>query len=444
MRFNPHTPEDRRKMLDAIGVKGIDELFADIPEAVRFRGTMDLPPAMSEWELTRHVGDLAARNRVGLACFTGGGAYDHYVPAAVDQILWRGEFYTAYTPYQPEIAQGTLQAIYEYQSMICELTGMDVANASNYDGASSLGEAANLALSSTGRKKVLVSRAVHPYYRQTLATYTRRPGVELVELPLDDGVTSLDAAMERLDEDVACLIIQQPNFFGCLEPGPELAEAVHRVGGLLAVSADPLSLGVLEAPGNYGADICSGDGQPLGLGLNFGGPYVGFFAAREALIRRMPGRIAGVTVDNRGRRGFVLTLQTREQHIRRERATSNICTNQALCALATTVYMSIMGREGLRDVALQCLYKAHYARDRLAGLPGWSVSFTRPFFREFAVKSPHPVERVQEHLLEAGMMGGIDLGTWYPELKGHLLFAVTEKRTRAEIDALAERLGAMA
>lgn len=449
MEFLPHTAADRRVMLDRLGIDTVEELFRDIPGEVRFRGELNLPPAMSEPELRAHMERLAAADpRVSRGtCFLGGGAYDHFVPAVVGQLLARGEFYTAYTPYQAEISQGTLQAIYEFQTMICELTGMDVANASMYDGASALAEAALLAYGASRgrRRRVVVSAAVDPQYRRVLRTYCAGPGLEVVEVPWLEGATAVAALEAAVDAQTACVIIQQPNFLGVVEDPVPAARAAERAGALLVTAVDPISLGILTPPGAYGAHVVVGEGQPLGNPLNFGGPYLGFFAARQDLVRQMPGRIAGATRDEQGRRGFVLTLQTREQHIRRERATSNICSNQALNALAASIYLAHMGPAGLRDTAELCLQKAHYAARAIDGLDGFALAFPeRPFFKEFTVRTRHNPEQVLRHLQEAGILAGPALGSMAAGLADAFLVAVTEKRTRAEIDRLVAALASVA
>lgn len=442
-RYLPNTDADRSQMLEALGLSSVEELFADIPSRVRFQGKLDLPPRMSELELVRHMDELAGRNGDAskYACFRGAGAYDHFIPSVVRHITGRAELYTAYTPYQPEVSQAVLQTIYEFQTMICELTGMEVANASMYDAATAVAEAAIISsYSLPGRRKVVVSSALHPEYRATLRTYARGPGLEVVEVPTEGGVTPASALARAVDAGTACVIAQQPNFFGCLEEMEALGEVAHAAGAHFAACVDPISLGILKPPGEYGADFAVGEGQSLGVPLGFGGPHLGFFAATGKLMRRMPGRIAGVTVDADGERGFVLTLQTREQHIRREKATSNICSNQALCALAATVYLSLMGKQGLREVAEQCVKKTRYAQEELEKA-GYPRAFPAPFFREFAVRSPYPVERVNAALLKDKIVGGAELGRWYPELQDSLLIAVTEKRTRQEIDALVAGMG---
>ncbi len=442
MRYLPNTTADRQKMMADIGISSVEELFADIPEQVRLKRELNLPEALAEPDLIRHLENLAGKNgdTSRYTCFLGGGYYDHYIPAVIPALLSRSEFYTAYTPYQAEISQGTLAAIYEFQTMICELTGMDVANASMYDGATALAEAAAVATGATRRQRVVVSRTVHPEYRQVLKTYLEPRGVELVELPCTNGVTTGDNLDRYINRQTAAVLVQQPNFFGCLEDVYSLQRSASGVGALFIVSADPISLGLLKPPGEYGASIVVGEGQSLGLPLSFGGPGFGYFAAREEFLRRIPGRVVGATSDARGRRGFVLTLQAREQHIRREKATSNICSNQALCALAATIFLSTMGPEGLRQVASLCAQKAAYAKKRLSAVKGISVAFDAPSFKEFVIKSEYPLNLIQESLLRHGLVAGPDLGRYYPELAGHLLVAVTEKRTREEIDRLAEAL----
>jgi glycine dehydrogenase subunit 1 len=434
MPYLPNTEADVEAMLRRIGVKSFEELAADIPEEIRSQAEIRLPAGLSELETVERVGELAAANRPasGLVSFLGGGAYDHYVPAAVDHILLRSEFYTAYTPYQAEVSQGTLQAIYEFQSLVAGLTGMDLANASMYDGATALAEAGLMACSHTKRKRLIVSSLIDPSYRQVLKTYCRGLGIEVAEAGRSDGTTDLEDLKAKLD-GAAGLLAQHPNFLGCLEPVEEMGRMAHQAGALFAVSADPISLGVLEPPGKYGADIATGEGQPLGMAPGFGGPYLGLMAARQAFLRLMPGRIVGLTTDAGGREGLVLTMQAREQHIRREKATSNICSNQALCALAATVYLSLLGKAGLKRVAELCLQKAHYLAEKL------NPAFKAPFFREFAVK----IDRLDSKLAsleKEGILAGIRLEEHYPEMKGHLLVAVTEKRTKEQMDRLAAGL----
>ncbi len=443
MKFYPHTDEERGQMLAALKLNSLDELFSDIPEEVKLNKPLNLPKAHSELELTRHLGALAKKNKTveDYTIFLGAGAYDHYIPSAVKHILSRTEYYTAYTPYQPEISQAVLQSIFEYQTMICELTGMDVSNASMYDGASAMAEAALMASAATRRNKVLVSRAAHPAYREVLQTYAEGQELQVEEIALNEGRTDLEKLEKQLDKDVAAVIIPYPNFFGVVEDLTQAAELAHKNKSLLIAVCDPVALGVLKTPGSCGADIVVGDGQGLGIPLSFGGPYLGYLACTDKLMRRMPGRIVGQTKDGQGRRGFVLTLQAREQHIRREKATSNICSNQALCALAATVHLSLLGKKGLRQVAEQCLQKAHYACRQITSLLGFEVAWNAPFFKEFVVKVPQPPAEINARLLDAGIIGGWDLGQAYPELQNHMLFCVTEKRTKEEIDKLVAVLG---
>ena len=441
--YLPHTPEDRQAMLSAIGAPSVESLFVDLPANVRLNRALALPAAMPETALTKHLGALAQKNAHELICFLGAGAYDHLIPSVVDHVIRRSEFYTAYTQYQPEIAQGYLQALWEYQSMICELTGMPVANASMYDGATAIAEAAMMACAASGRQQVVVASTMHPNYRAVLATYAMDKSIQVKTAAYADGALEAGTLSTLLTKETAAILVQYPNFFGCVEDVRALAEAAHAQGALVIVAADPVALGVLEAPGVLGADIVVGEGQSLGLSLSFGGPYLGFFAASEKLMRKMPGRIVGQTLDNRGNRGFVLTLQAREQHIRREKATSNICSNEALCALTAAVYLTAVGKQGFRKIAEQCLQKAHYAKRTLAGLKNCEAVFEKPFFQEFVVRLNKPVDAVNAALAQQGVLGGLDLGRYYPELTGCVLLCVTEKRTKAEIDQLAALLEAM-
>ncbi|HHY60034.1 MAG TPA: aminomethyl-transferring glycine dehydrogenase subunit GcvPA [Clostridia bacterium] len=447
MNYVPHRKEEQQEMLAAIGKQSVEELYQDIPAAVRLPRDLNVAGGLSEIELRRLLGGLAKKNRNldEYVSFLGAGAYEHYIPALVDQLLLRSEFYTAYTPYQPEISQGTLQNIYEYQTMICELTGMEVSNASMYDGASALAEAVVMACEQTRRKEFVLAAAVHPEYRETVATYTRPRGYQEVSLGYKDGVTDVEEAAGLVNDKTAALVVQYPNFFGNVEDLKALAEVAHAKGALLVVAVvDPVSLGLLEAPGALGADIVVGEGQSFGNHLSFGGPHIGFFAAKEKYVRRMPGRIVGVTVDNRGQRAFVLTLQAREQHIRREKATSNICSNQALNALAVNIALTTLGKEGLREMAYQCLQKAHYAFKKLTSVPGVEPMFPgKPFFKEFVLKLAKDPEKVNEALLEHKIIGGLPLKRFYPELAGGLLVCVTELRTKEEIDCFAEKLGGL-
>jgi glycine dehydrogenase subunit 1 len=442
MSYLPHTDADRAEMLAAVGVEQVEDLFHDVPAAFRFP-ELNLPEPLSEMEIMAELEALSGENLDAghFTSFLGAGAYHHYVPRVVDHVISRSEFYTAYTPYQPEISQGTLQSIFEYQSVICALTGMEAANASHYDGATSTAEAAIMALNVARgkRKKVILSPGVHPEYRAVVHTYTQ--GMDLDIVGEGDLTADLPDLVALLDQDTACLVVQSPNFFGEIEDLEGLAEEVHAVKAMLVVVTDLVSLGLLKPPGDYGADIVAGEGQALGNGLNFGGPYLGLFACRQKDVRKSAGRLVGQTVDTEGKRGFVLTLATREQHIRRERATSNICTNQALCALATTVHLAALGKRGLRKLAELCYHKAHYAADRIAALDGYQVIADKPFFKEFVVRCPAPVKEVNDHLLtEWGIIGGYDLGRDYAHLENHMLLCVTEVISREEIDTLVEAL----
>jgi glycine dehydrogenase subunit 1 len=440
MPYFANTPDDERAMLAAIGVQSVDDLFAMLPADVRLNRPLRLPAALSEVELTRNLSELAARNcsASDKVCFLGGGSYDHFIPAVVDAIAARGEFYTSYTPYQPEASQGNLQAFFEYQTLITQLTGMDVSNASLYDGGSAATEAMLMCLSATRRHgNVVAAASVHPEYRQILATYLRNLNVELVTVGTPDGALAPEDLARAINDQTAGVLIQHPNFFGNLEEMEQLAEITHRAGALLVVAFDPISLGLLKRPGDYGADIAVAEGQSLGSPMSFGGPYLGIMACREEFVRRMPGRITGQTVDRHGRRCWVLTLQTREQHIRREKATSNICTNQGLFALRATVYLASLGPQGLREVAELCLQKAHYARRELATQTALRPAFDKPFFKEFVVRIG--AKRIDPWLEEAsdlGFFAGVSLGRWYPDLSDCCLMAVTEQRTKDEIDRL--------
>ncbi|BFT75143.1 aminomethyl-transferring glycine dehydrogenase subunit GcvPA [Paenibacillus sp. P36] len=443
-RYLPITEQDQKDMLATIGISSMEEMFQDIPQKVRFQGELNVSKALDEQGLLRYMRGLSSRNADfdRYASFLGAGIYDHHLPVVINHVISRSEFYTAYTPYQPEISQGELQAIFEFQSYICELTGMAVANASMYDGATALAEAGALASGATKRSRLLVSRAVHPEARAILRTTARGLNLEVVEIGLTpDGVTDLHDLTSKA-EGAAAVILQSPNFFGCMEDIGAAEPIAHGAGALLVVSANPLTLGLLEAPGKLGADIVVGDCQPLGIPAALGGPTCGYFAVAESWMRRMPGRIVGQTVDRAGKRGFVLTLQAREQHIRREKATSNICSNQALLALCASVYLSTMGKQGIQDVGKLNVQKAHYAAKRLTASGKLSLPFAGSFFNEFAVKLPDGanVRELSSKLLQRNIIGGYDLGRDYPELAGHMLIAVTEQRTREEIDAFADAL----
>jgi len=441
-RYLPMTEEDKKAMLETIGVNSVDELFSDIPEKVRFKGEYNIKAAKSETPLMKELFQMASRNadlRTNVS-FLGAGVYDHYMPVIVDHVISRSEFYTAYTPYQPEISQGELQAIFEFQTMICELTGMDVANSSMYDGGTALAEAAMLSAAHTKRKKILVSGTVHPESREVLKTYAKGQYLEVIEVPVKEGITDIEALKGLVNEEIAAVIVQYPNFFGRIEPLKELEEIIHANKSLFVVSSNPLALGVLTPPGKFGADIVIGDAQPFGIPAAFGGPHCGYFAVTTKLMRKVPGRLVGQTNDDQGRRGFVLTLQAREQHIRRDKATSNICSNQALNALAASVAMTALGKKGVREMAAANLQKAHYARTVFKEA-GFEIVFDGHSFNEFVVKLNKPVSVINQALLQKGIIGGYDLGRDYPELANHMLVAVTEQRSKEEIDTLVKEVG---
>jgi len=441
MTYIPHTDADREEMLKVIGVSALEDLFDRVPDEQRFPA-LNLPDGQSEMEVAWEIGGLARANVSAndYAIFLGAGAYNHYIPSAVNHILMRGEFYTAYTPYQPEVSQGTLQAIFEYQSMLVQLTGMQAANASHYDGATSLAEAVTVARTHYRgkRTKVILSPGIHPQYRAVTRTYHQGSGMKFVG---DKGSATLTDLIDMLDDETAMLVVSYPNFFGQIEDFSGLADAVHEAGALLCMVVDPIALALFKSPGELGADIVVGEGQPLGIPLSFGGPYLGFFATREHLVRKIAGRIVGETVDKHGRRAYVMTLRPREQDIRREKATSNICTNQGLMALAACVYLSVMGKHGLRKVAELCYHKAHYAAEQLNALDGYSVDLSRPFFKEFVLTCPRPVAELNDYLLEHwGIIGGYDLSRDLPGRENQMLVAVTEMNTKDEIDTLVEAL----
>lgn len=445
MPFIANTDADQAAMLAAVGVERVEDLFHDVPEAYRFP-ELNLPEALSELEVLRELASLANENEKldELTSFLGAGAYRHFIPTVVDFLSGRSEFYTAYTPYQPEVSQGTLQAVFEYQSMIAALTGMDASNASHYDGATATAEAVIMALNTVRgkRKRVILSPTLHPQYREVVRTYTQGMGLEIVGDQAGDP--DFHALLDMCEQNTACVVVQNPDFLGNVHSPKEmqdLADAVHACGALLAVAVDPISLGLFTPPGQYGADIVMGEGQSLGIPLSFGGPYLGFFTMREKDVRKSAGRIAGETVDLDGRTGYVLTLSTREQHIKRSRATSNICSNQALMALRAAIYLATMGKQGLRSVAEQCYHKGQYAATKIGMLPGYEIVNKGPFFKEFVVRCPLPVADVKAHLLlEWGIIPGYDLTQDYPELGECLLVCVTEMNTVEEIDALAEAL----
>lgn len=438
MDYVPHTDKDKKEMLKEIGVESTDALFQTVPEGLQ-KVSLDIPGALSEQELLSRLKGLSKKNcnLDEYISFLGAGTYDHFCPSIVDHLSSRGEFLTSYTPYQAEASQGTLQAIYEFQTLVAELTAMDVANASLYDGASALAEAALLAMRHTEKRDVIVSKGVHPEYREVLRTYLSHLGVNIIEVEVPSGITDVKAVQAAAGSGTAAVLVQNPNFFGCLEDVDRLSATVHDKGALLVSCVNPISLGIVRPPGEYGADIAVGDAQPLGNYPSFGGPHVGFFAVKKELMRKMPGRLVGITDDVKGRRGFVLTLQAREQHIRRQRAVSNICTNQNLLALRACIYLSAIGKEGLRELAELNLQKSHYAFDQICGLNGFEPLFERPFFNEFAVKLPKGIEpRVNSVLFGNGVIGGLPLGRFYRELEGSMLFCVTEKKTKGDIDRL--------
>lgn len=436
--FQPNAAADEKKLLDAVGVGSFEDLIQRLPKKHVNPG-LGLPNEMSEMDLTRALTDLSNKNLLPLS-FLGAGSYDHFIPAVVGALSSRGEFATAYTPYQPEASQGTLQVIFEFQSMVAEIYGMDIANASLYDGATALAEAALVAFRHTDRTILLIPDALHPHSRRTLETYfLENTPYKLVTVGCPDGtidLNDLDAKLKQNDGLVAGVVLQTPNFFGCLEDGAQVAAKAHAAGALLIASSNPLALGLIAPPGEFGADIAVGDGQPLGLSMSFGGPYVGLFACKKELMRKMPGRICGKTADVDGKTGYVLTLQAREQHIRREKANSNICTNQNLCATAFTIHTAMLGVEGLRELAELNLQLAHYAADRLSQLPGFKLKFAAPFFSEFALETPFDAETLQKKTLELGVLPGLPLKNFYPKLDHHLLVNVTEKKSKEDIDRL--------
>ena len=442
MPFIANTDDQRQQMLDELGLT-MDDLFRDIPVSLRCAG-LNLPDGLSEQQVRQHLTELAAKNATHLACFLGGGFYDHFIPAAVNAVTSRSEFYTAYTPYQPELSQGTLQAIYEYQSVLCRLTDMEASNASLYDGGTALCEAMMTALRATRRNKVIIDDSVNPIYRVMIRSYITNLQIELHETNCKDGLAHRDEILRLLDDRTAAVIVQNPNFFGCIDDFSDLAQAAHEKGALLIVSCYPLSLGILKTPGEMGADIAAGEGQSLGLPLSFGGPYLGFMAARMKYVRQMPGRIAGETTDSQGRRGYVLTLQAREQHIRRDKAVSNICSNEALCALTALVYLSLLGKHGLAEVAQLCADKASYAYRRLTQIAGVNLHFNNNyFFNEFVLDLPCEAANVVGRLIEKGFAAGFPLSRYYRGMDNSLLIAVTEKRTKQQIGMLAEALEAV-
>ncbi|MEM8865822.1 MAG: aminomethyl-transferring glycine dehydrogenase subunit GcvPA [Planctomycetota bacterium] len=456
MPYLYNTPQDVQDMLAAIGAESIDELLDMVPDELKLDRPLDLPAAQGEMELEQTVGKLAAENRHAgdTVSFLGGGSYDHFIPAVVDAIGSRGEFYTSYTPYQAEVAQGNLQAMFEYQTMVTRMTGLEVSNSSLYDGGSAAAEAVLMAIATTRRKgRVVVPESLHPEYRQTIATYVECLGVEVVTVPTPTGVVDPDELRSVLDDQAACVLLQHPNFFGALEDTDTVTAATHEAGALLVAVFDPISLGLLKRPGdwnggaenNSGADIAVAEGQCLGSPMAYGGPYLGIMACREKLVRRMPGRIVGQTTDRRGTPCYTLTLQTREQHIRREKATSNVCSNQGLFALRASVYLSLLGPEGLKETATLCLQKSRYLAERLADMDRFDLAFSAPTFKEFVIRDHQgKVDELVKQSLAAGFFAGVPLGQFYPELDDCLLVCVTEKRTKAEMDAFVDAIDRMA
>ncbi len=441
--YIPHTLKDRQQMLAEVGVKSIEDLIT-VPEEIRLSSPLNLPSGISEIQLTREIKNFSRQNASleEYTCFLGAGVYDHFIPAVLEHLASRSEFYTCYTPYQAEASQGTLQVIYEYQTLICNLFKMDVSNASMYDGAASLAEAALMAYRIRKGEKFLVAKTLHPEYYQVLSTYTKPLGIKLIQIPCTpDGTLDLNRLEDEVDGRTTGVIVQNPNFFGYLENMQEIEKIAHKFDSLYIVSCDPVSLGLLSPPGEYNADIVVAEGQSLGSPPYLGGECLGIFTTRKEFLRQMPGRIVGETQDKKGKRAFVLILQTREQHIRRERATSNICTNQALNALRACIYLSCLGKEGLKKVALFCLKNSHYLKEKIENLPGYSSPFSAPFFKEFVIKVPASCEKINQRLLEEKILGGLDLGRFYPELKNYLLFCATEKRTEKEMDKLVSLLG---
>lgn len=444
MPYLYNTPADRAEMLAAIGAESIDELFNPIPAALRLNRELNIPRALGELELEQHIRELASKNlhASNAVSFLGGGSYDHFIPAAVDTIGSRSEFYTSYTPYQAEVSQGNLQAMFEYQSLITRLTGLDVSNCSLYDGGSAAAEAVLMAVDMTKRRgRVVVAASVHPEYRQTIATYLTNLGIEMVTVGTPAGTVGVTELLAEVNDQTACVVLEHPNFFGCLEDAEAVAQVAHDAGALMIGVFDPISLGILQRPGDWGADIAVAEGQCLGTSMNYGGPVLGILACKQELVRRLPGRVVGATTDRRGNPCYTLTMQTREQHIRREKSTSNVCSNQALFALRATVYLSLLGPGGLKDVANLCLQKSRYLADQLDNTSRFELAFRTPTFKEFVVRDKeNAVEALVADAAKEGYLAGIPLGTWYPDLADCLLVCVTEKRTKAEMDELVDVL----
>src|SRR5437588_7355404 len=445
MSYIPNTPEDQQAMLETLGLHSLEELLAPVPENVRLRRPLNLPPALSEPDLKRRLGSMHAKNRnlATTISFSGAGTYDHAIPIVVPHLPGRSEFVTSYTPYQPEVSQGMLQAIYEFQTMVCQITGLDIANASLYDGATAVVEAVLLALGPGGRGEVVISQGVDPQYRRVLHTYAHARGFQVKEVPIRDGVTSIEDLNEAVTSATSAVVIQQPNFFGCIEDMQAIEPIAHKGKAVfIANITEPASLGILAAPGDYNADIAVGELMSFGNTMSYGGPALGFMASKQKYMRLLPGRLVGQTVEEGGERqtGYVLTLQTREQHIRRERATSNICTNQSLLAVGATIYMAAIGKQGFRELGELCLQKAHYAFRQITELPGFEAAFNAPFFDEFVIKVPVTTQKLQQHLEQAGIIGGYALASSYPDMPNDILFCVTETRTKEDIDYLVKVL----
>jgi glycine dehydrogenase subunit 1 len=447
MSYTGINDEQTKTILAELNVKSVDDLFADIPAEVRLKKLLNLPAALDDISLQKHLSHLAETNHGTnkLVSFMGAGSYDHYIPPVVDALANRSEFVTAYTPYQAEASQGALQTFYEYQTMICELTGMDVANASMYEAGSAMAEAVLMAKDITRRNKIILSRNIHPEYTQIIKTYTASLNVQIEMIPAPEGAVDPEALAKMVDDQTAAVVVAHPNFLGCLNPLDKIANVMHNHGGLLIAAVSPITLGLLTPPGKFGVDIVVGEGQPLGIPQNFGGPYLGFMAAKEKYMRRLPGRLIGRTTDSEGRQAFCLTLQTREQHIKREKATSNICSNEGLMAIRATIYLAAMGKTGFAKAANLCFQKAHYAANEIAKLDGYEIAFKAPFFNEFVVRCKKTtVKKVISKARRAGILAGVALDRWYPEFKDCLLVAVTEKRTKAQIDQLVEVLKTIA
>lgn len=439
-RYIPNTEADSREMLHSMGMKGIDDLFQDIPKELILNRKLNIGDAVSEMEIAKNMKEMGEKNKGTdeLICFLGAGAYDHYIPSVIKHLAKRSEFYTAYTPYQPEISQGTLQAIFEYQTMICSLTGMDVSNASMYDGATACVEATIMATENTKRKSILVSKTIAPEVRKVIKSYTRFRDIKVEEIDMVEGVTDVEKLKTAIDKDTAAVILQSPNFFGIIEDFTDVEKIAHENKSILISYVDPISLAILKNPGELGVDIAVGEAQSLGNSLNYGGPYLGFMATNSKLVRKMPGRIVGQSVDVDGKRAFVLTLQAREQHIRRFKATSNICSNQGLNALIASIYMVTMGKRGLKEVAMQSTQKAHYAMKKLTESGKYKLAFNKPFFKEFALVGPRDVSEINKELLKHNILGGYDLKKDYDNMDNSFLLCVTEKRTKEEIDKLSQ------